>query len=76
MTNSPKIALRMPDEIREAANAYCAQEGLNMSQLLLIATCREIGRPDLIESIRPSNRPKKNPGQRGDEKRSGEKRGG
>ncbi len=59
MVDSPKLNLRCPTAIRDALDAYCRAEGLVMSQLVLTAICREIGRPDLLAEIRPEGRPKK-----------------
>ena len=59
MATSPNTTLRIPEEIRDAINAYCMKNGVNMSRLLIEAACEKIGKPELAKLIQAPNRPKK-----------------
>ena len=59
MTNSPTITIRIPPEIRAALEAAASEVGETIGPFLLRAACNQIGRQDLVEKIRPPNRPKK-----------------
>jgi hypothetical protein len=58
MTPSRIKTVRMPPEIEAALDAYCAAKQITISQLLLSAALQQIGRPELIEAVRPPYRPK------------------
>ena len=58
MTESQPVHLRIPPAIREVVDAYCEQHHISRSLLLLRSVCREMGRLDLIDEIRPARRPR------------------
>ena len=65
MVDSPKISLRIPEKILEAAKARCDKTGAPLSQLLLTGLCNEIAQGDdkllktLLAEIRAEGRPRK-----------------
>ena len=59
MTNSPNTTLRIPEEIRDAIDAYCVKNGISLSRFLIEAACDKVGRPELAKLIQAPNRPKK-----------------
>ena len=65
MVDSPKISLRIPEKILEAAKTRCEKTGVPLSQLLLTGLCNEIAQGDdkllktLLAEIRAEGRPRK-----------------
>ena len=58
MTETKPINLRMPEPIKTAVDAHCKKHGLSRSQFILKAICEAIGKPKLMDAVRPANRPK------------------
>lgn len=58
MTETKPINLRMPEPIKTAVEAHCKKKKLNRSKFILAAICDAIGKPELMEHVRPANRPK------------------
>lgn len=58
MTETKPINLRMPEPIKAAVDAHCKKHKLNRSQFILKAICDAINKPQLMDTVRPANRPK------------------
>lgn len=62
MTKTPITPVRLPEPIKEAAQAWCAEHGgAPLSETMVVALCHHIGRPDLVDVIRQRGRPKAAP---------------
>lgn len=70
MPRHPMFWVRIPPEIRAAAEAHCKAKGLALSRLMLLSLLKEIGRSDLVELIREPHRPKAKPKKRPAKKRA------
>jgi hypothetical protein len=57
MARTPLTAIRIPAEIKAAAEAWCQKNGMSLSRLVLIGILREIGRLDLLDAAPPLGRP-------------------
>lgn len=57
MTKTPPTTVRIPESIKAAAAEWCEQNGVTLSQTMLIALCHHIGRPELIDAVRSQGRP-------------------
>lgn len=61
MAPSQTKRVRLSDLIIQAAEKFCADNGEELSELLRRGLCKEIGRPDLIDTVAGRGRPKKAP---------------
>lgn len=52
MSPSPTVLIRLTPEMRAALDAWCTRHQVALSSLLRDAALREIGRTDLIETMR------------------------
>lgn len=59
MTKTPITPVRLPEPIKEAAQAWCAEHGgVPLSETMIVALCHHIGQPELVDVIRQRGRPK------------------
>lgn len=58
MAPSETKRVRLSSPIIKAAEKFCADNGVELSELLRTSLCKEIGRPDLIDTMRGEGRPK------------------
>ena len=59
ITASETIRLRVTAEMRESIDDYCAQHGLDLSEVVREAVLRRIGRKDLIPTMPGRGQPRK-----------------
>lgn len=60
MTKSPATTVAIPAEIRAAFAQWKADHpGVTLSELMIRGLCDQIGRPDLVATIRQRGRPAK-----------------
>lgn len=59
MPPSKKILFAVTEEMREAIESYCAERGLDKSDLIREAVLKKIGRKDLIDTMRGRGKPRK-----------------
>ncbi len=58
MAPSQTIRLRITAEMRAALDTYCAEHGIELSDLLREVVLRKIGRKDLIDTMPGRGKPK------------------
>jgi len=58
MPPSRKVNIRVPAAIDQAVEVWCEAHGINLSQYILAAMCEKMGRPELLETVRPEGRPR------------------
>lgn len=57
MPPSRLIQIRVSQEIAAAIEAHCAKNALEISTFVRSAVMRELGRPDLLDTMRQIGRP-------------------
>ncbi len=58
--NKP-IRLIVSQELRSAIDEHCAAAGVEMSAYIRTLICEHLGRPELLDTLRPEGRPRIEP---------------
>lgn len=65
MAPNKRIAIVVSPELREALSEHCAKHKIELSAYIRELICRDMGKPELLDTIPPEGRPK--PQRAGDE---------